>query len=694
MKPIKYFPVLLILSAFISTPAFSQDAPITWGDIPRPDLEMKSYAPDSNASAVILCDYGESHYNDLLNIEYTRHLRVKILTPKGYTFGTQTVRLYTNNRIETLHDVEGITYSLDERGNVVKAELQQKDIFREKIDENNSRFRFTLPGLKPGCVLEIRYIIESKDPWLMRDWIFQRSEPTRWSEYRIRFPKAFLYNAVIRGYERYVINDVRDTIQVFVGDAQEVLSETGSQAVQRRWAVKNAPAIRDEPYMTTTDDYVNRVYIQLASYKIAARMMGTNQLERQIQKNYLKSWPGLIKELLDDEYFGDKIDKTSKVKKLAAEVTAHAVSPVEKMAAIYYWVASNIVWSGNENVFGFQKVNDVLESKKGSSADINFLLLSLLKSANIECDPVILSTRENGKIQEWYPLLSQFNYVIARAEIDSLVYYLDATDPLRPIGLLPSKILNTRGLVVDKNGQEWVTFSTPKHFTNNSFAMVTLKEDGTFNGTIDDTYKEYAALANRRNLKDKKDKDILKEALSIEQFGITVDSAHIDNKDSIDLPLKYKAWISSSEYVQGTGDVLYINPHFLHRSTENPFKTEVRKFPVDYSYQRSYTASLLLTIPEDFEVKETLQNRMLTLGSNLATYKRLVQVDGNQIQLISDLEIRSTVITPEYYAKLKDFYAQIVSAESEQLVLAHVKKPAVSASPAVPPVPVKGKGKK
>jgi len=681
MKPIKIFPVLLILSAFISTPAFSQDAPITWGDIPRTDLEMKSYAPDSNASAVILCDYGESHYNDLLNIEYTRHLRVKILTPKGYTFGTQTVRLYTNNRIETLHDVEGITYSLDERGNVVKSELQQNDIFREKIDDKNSRFKFTLPGLKPGCVLEIRYIIESKDPWRMRDWFFQCSEPTRWSEYRIRFPKAFIYNAVTRGYERYVINDIRDTIQVFAGDAQDLLSETGSKAVIRRWAVQNAPAIRDEPFMTTTDDYINRVYIQLGSYKFA----------RQFQKKILKSWSVLAQELLDNEYFGDKIDKTIKIKKLAAEVTAHAVSSQEKMASLYYWVASNIVWSGNETAFGYQKVNDVLESKKGSSAEINFLLLSLLKSADIQCDPVILSTRENGKIQEWYPLLSQFNYVIACAEIDSLVYYLDATDPLRPIGLLPAKILNTRGLIVDKTGQEWVTFSTPKHFTNNSFAMAALKEDGTLSGTVDDTYREYAALANRRNLKDKKEKDILKEALNIEQFGITVDSAHIENKDSIDLPLKYKAWISSSDYAQGTGDVLYINPHFLHRSTENPFKTEVRKFPVDYSYQRSYTASLLLTIPEDFEVKETLQNRMFTLGSNLATYKRLVQVDGNQIQLIGDLEIRSTVITPEYYAKLKDFYAQIVSAESEQLVLARVKKPAVSAAP---PVPVKGKEKK
>ena len=470
---------------------------------------------------------------------------------------------------------------------------------------------------------------------------------------------------------------------MFVGEAQDLLSETGAQAVHRRWAVQNAPAIRNEPYMTTTDDYVNRVYIQLGSYKFA----------HQIQKKILKNWSALNKELLDNESFGDKIDKTRKVKKLAEDITTSAVSPKEKMAGIYYWVASNIVWSGDETAFGHQTVNDVLESKKGTSAEINFLLLSLLKSADIPCDPVILSTRENGKIQEWYPLLTQFNYVIASAKIDSLVYYLDATDPLRPIGLLPAKILNTRGLIVDKAGEEWVTFSSPKRYSNNSFALAVLKEDGTLTGTVDDTYKEYAALIKRRNIKDKKDKDILKDALDIEQFGITIDSAHIENKDSIDLPLKYKAWISSSEYVQGSGDVLYINPHILHRITENPFKTEVRKFPVDYSFQRSYTASLLLTIPENFEVKETLQNRVFTLGSNLATYKRLVQVDGNQIQLISDLEIRSTIISPEYYTRLKDFYAQIVSAESEQLVLARIKKPAASAVPAASPAPVKGKEK-
>jgi len=143
-----------------------------------------------------------------------------------------------------LHDVEGITYSLDERGNVVKSELQQNDIFREKIDDKNLRFKFTLPGLKPGCVLEIRYIIESKDPWRMRDWFFQCSEPTRWSEYRIRFPKAFIYNAVTRDMNGTSSTTFGTRFRLFAGDAQDLLSETGSKAVIRRWAVQNAPAIR------------------------------------------------------------------------------------------------------------------------------------------------------------------------------------------------------------------------------------------------------------------------------------------------------------------------------------------------------------------------------------------------------------------------------------------------------------------
>jgi hypothetical protein len=208
---------------------------------------------------------------------------------------------------------------------------------------------------------------------------------------------------------------------------------------------------------------------------------------------------------------------------------------------------------------------------------------------------------------------------------------------------------------------------------------------------LEDAYEEYASLFTRRGLKDKKDLDIAKESFESEQVDVTIDSVSIEAKDSINLPLKLKAWISSPTYAQSNGDLIYINPHIIQRRRENPFKTKVRKFPIDYAYQRSYTAVINLTIPDNFEVKESPGNRSTSVGSEFAVYTRKVQVDSHQIRVTTKLNIRETAIKPDFYNELRSFYSQIVSAESEQLVLARIKKP-------VAPVPevkaFKKKGKK
>jgi len=172
----QHFWVLFFLYLVFSQSSFAQDPPIKWGEIPKADLEMKSYLPDTNASALIICDYGESFFNDQLNIVYNRHLRVKILTAKGYEWGTHSVRIYTKDSDQRIKVIEGVTYSLDDKGNVVNTELEKKDVFEEE-DGNYTIYKFTLPALKPGCVIEIRYTIESESLWDMKNWVFQHSEP-------------------------------------------------------------------------------------------------------------------------------------------------------------------------------------------------------------------------------------------------------------------------------------------------------------------------------------------------------------------------------------------------------------------------------------------------------------------------------------------------------------------------------------
>ncbi|MGE5796722.1 MAG: hypothetical protein ACM34N_08050, partial [Ignavibacteria bacterium] len=109
-KTYKYF-LFLFLYFLLNTSSLAQKTPIEWGEISTEDLMMTSYPPDTNATAVVLCDYGETYFNDKADLEYNRHLRVKILTPAGYDWATHSVVIYTKKGIEWISDIEGITYS-------------------------------------------------------------------------------------------------------------------------------------------------------------------------------------------------------------------------------------------------------------------------------------------------------------------------------------------------------------------------------------------------------------------------------------------------------------------------------------------------------------------------------------------------------------------------------------------------------
>lgn len=644
----------------LSFSVYAQNAPIEWGEIPKADLEMKTFPQDSNASAVILCDYGESKFDNELNLVFYHHIRVKILTEKGFGWGTHSVSLVTKDRAEQIDDIEGMTYTLNSEGEIIKNELDDDDVFEEKVTDSRTRYRFTLPGLKPGCIIEYRYTIKT-DRWnYIRDWDFQHSEPVLWSEYRVQFPKrSFGFAFAKQGYEFWEVEEENEVSQIFESPASGYLGEKIVPCISRRWVIKDAPAIRDEPFVTTTDDYINKVEIQLAGYSL----IGTGV------KKYLNDWEVLIKELLEDNNFGEAVDVTGDVKDLAAEITKDLTSPLDKMKAIYNWVAKSIVSTNQNRVTTDKDVDEIIELKKGSNAEITFLLISLLKAVDIHADPVILSTRENGAIQDMYPMISQFNYVLTRAVIDFKPYYLDAVNPLRPFDLLPVRVLNVKGLVIKPGSIHWVTFGSPKLNQNKSHVDITIKEDGTLTGKLEESFSEYESLSIRSGLSNKKDVDIAKEEFGTESLGLEIDSVKLSGKDSLEAPIHIRANISSSTYAQQNGGIIYLNPYLINRLKDNPFKLKKRNFPIDYSYTRSKEHVINIAIPNGYEVKESLNDKFLRVR-DFVSFSRLVKVENNWMTIVNKMEIKATVIPEQFYNDLRTFYSQIVDLESEQIVLA------------------------
>ena len=58
-------------------------------------------------------------------------------------------------------------------------------------------------------------------------------------------------------------------------------------------------------------------------------------------------------------------------------------------------------------------LRNVMNKEKGSSAEINMILIAMLRSAGLNADPVILSTRSNGSLNQNSAMMQQFNYLVA-----------------------------------------------------------------------------------------------------------------------------------------------------------------------------------------------------------------------------------------------------------------------------------------
>ncbi|HUI65580.1 MAG TPA: transglutaminase domain-containing protein [Bacteroidota bacterium] len=668
--------VLLVLTGgcLLATAAPPQDPPMEWGSISSKDLTMNSYLPDSNAHAVILCDYGETTLDNDFGLKCKCAFRIKILDKGGFGQADQYVTIYSRNHIEVLTGLEGTTYNLDAKGDVVRTEMEDNAVFKEEVDESRTRFRFTLPAVQPGSVIEYRYTIKARPFYwgMIRDWHFQERIPVLWSEYRVMIPHTMAYRAVTNKRFPFTVDEMTEKSHLYSGHAAEFLGHEMTQCYQYRWVIRDAPAIPDEPYVSRLEDYAQKVDLELAEY-IRMDVAGTESLSM--------TWEDIIKGLLKDEEFGRLIDASSSIRTLSDQLAAGHSTQLEKMKSIYDYVRNTVVWTGHTGLYSPRGPDQVLETKKGSAAQIAFLLISMLRSAGIDTDPIILSTRSNGMIQTKFPAVNQFNYVIAKSTIGGTDYLLDATDPLRPYDILPGDIQKVGGLVIKDGPAQWIVVKSPRQFAHRSRADVQIKPSGAIAGTLESWDDEYSALEKRKSAHGKTLLEFAKRVFDVDHSGINIDSVTIAGEDSTERPIVLTARVTSDSYAQVGGNLMYINPAIIDRPDTSRFKSAERKIPVNMLYGEHSVCTTNITLPEGYEIREVPKDQTIRVGSNDAVFSRVVQVVRPSVQFKTELTVNRTDYQPDSYRELKEFFERIVAIESEQMVLAHSEPSATKAAP-------------
>lgn len=663
--------VLLVLSISV----FAQKPPIKFGDISMEDLKMVTYAKDTSASAVILTDYGEStiRYDDNAGfiLYFERLRRIKILTKDGLDYANFSIPLYHDGGTdEKLTGLKAVTYNL-ENGKVHETKLKSDGIFREKQDANVDISKLTMPNVKVGSVIEISYTVRSEFIFNFQDWEFQSEIPAIWSEYRARIPEYFTYERYMQGYVPIAVNEQTREPNFITLTSKEREGGRGWSSVSTsfsqdkidfqeyrfRWAVKDVPAFKPEPFITTERDYISKINFELATIKYP------NQAATQ----YMGSWADINKKYYESADFQGEITGNGYLKRIVEEITEGKSSPEDKISVIMNYVKANVTWDGASRRFTTKALRKVLDEKKGNSAEVNLLLASMLDKTDIKVAPVLISTRDHGFIRETTPVSSQFNYVICVAMVGDKKYLLDATEKLLPTGILPQRCINGSGFMVAKDKFEWVPLQSTVKSRIVVNADLILDELGELEGKLIVDRVGYDALVSRKKYFSKEESEYVKEFVGNRSWEVS--KSKFEGTKEIDMPLKENYDLKITDHVVTTPDALYLNPLVMLRIDENPFKLESREYPVDYGsvFDRMYLCKL--SIPKGFQVDEIPQPKVIVLPAGAGRYTYSVVQNDSGIVIVSNLQINKSIFSQLEYPNLREFYNQLVAKQAEQIVL-------------------------
>ncbi|MDZ7690063.1 MAG: hypothetical protein U5K69_02725 [Balneolaceae bacterium] len=97
----------------------------------------------------------------------------------------------------------------------------------------------------------------------------------------------------------------------------------------------------------------------------------------------------------------------------------------------------------------------VLNSELASQPAINQALIAMLRGADIQAWPLLISSRQYGKINRSFPSYFQFNGLLAYSEINGKSYFMDGSFSHSYPNLLPVESFNETGLLLKKDSYEW-----------------------------------------------------------------------------------------------------------------------------------------------------------------------------------------------------------------------------------------------
>tara|TARA_R110000868_G_scaffold87807_2_gene245199 strand:- start:5290 stop:7257 length:1968 start_codon:yes stop_codon:yes gene_type:complete len=650
--PLKFRFAILVFLYFSIINAQENDS---FGILTLEEQHFTTYEKDTTANAIVLYEKGDNYFdviNNKIQIVKKYHVKIKILNDRGFDEGNIAIPFYhSENASERIEDIKGITHNGSVKTRLLKSQIYSTDVY-ERVTEK----RFAFPNIKIGSILEYSYTLITPYIYNFKGWDFQSNIPKLYSEFNAKIPGNYQYNRSLIGDLKLDINeaDIKKECFKIPGYSKDADCEI------LKYAMKNIPAFKEEEdYMLAASNYISRIDFELS---IHYALNGT------IDK-YTKSWKDVDKEFKTDRDIGRQLTKIDFFEKNVPEKLLTEGDELERAKNIYAFIQNHYTWNEKYGIYRDIRVKEAFADKRGSVGEINISLINLLNAAGIKTNLMLLSTRNNGLPKKTHPVISDFNYLVAKLEIEGKTYLLDASDKFNPFGMLPFKCLNYYGRVMDfKNDSYWYDITIDEKSrqyikTQISFDLNT----NTAIGVFDEINSGYNAIHKKRILSQQTEEEYLDsyENSSLGNFNVVSYKYNEEESNTKKTSERFNYEIENII----NNDIVFLNPFFIRFFSKNPFSLEERNYPIDFGYKRNYTYLATIIIPEGYEVQELPENKMVALEKDEIALRFTCATAKDQITLSFNLSLKDSHYLPDYYLALKELFRHVINIQDNAIIV-------------------------
>ncbi len=618
------------------------------GEVTIDELKQAVHPKDSTANAAYLFKIGKTQFNidreGSWEIVTQVNVKIKIYKKEGLGQANQEIAYYVGGiSKERIYIDQAYTYNLV--GNKIeKTRLKSEGEFKEEVNEKWTVKKITFPSVKEGSIIEFSYKLVSPYISNFNDWHFQSKIPVNFVQYDVYIPQYFRYRTVITGYES-------------IKTEEKSIPGTDFSSLKYTYSANDLEPIKEEEFVKNIDNYSSILKYELASI----------QYPNQPGKDVALNWEDVSKSIYENESFGRELDHKSYFEEELKPVITNIPNENEKLIKIFEFVQSRMNWNNKKGYNCELGVKKAFKDRIGNSADINLMLVSMLRYFGIDANPVIISTRSNGIAI--FPSRFAFNFVLAGVKLKNTenIILLDATNKYTVPDLIPLETLNWYGRMLLRNGTSVEIPLEPKKQSNKSIVVLAeIEDEVNIKGKAREGLSEYYALLFKENY------EALNENSIIDKYENKYQGTEIEDlviKKEKGRPINVTYSFLKNNAIELIGEKLYLSPLLFYGMDENPFKSEKRKYPIEFDFQQKLNFNISIKIPENYDVESFPSPMVFKSSNNSLVFNFNGTVTNGMIQIVSSFEINSLLFSAEDYENIKSYFKEIISKQTEKIVL-------------------------